>query len=148
LQELFLSAKFEVPIKPPINKAMKKFLSLSSALVVFFFFTTKAQSQSVSFKPTPETVSGEVIDLNIYVSEGGHGTTVQHWAQDGINHGDPIALLSDDGKVIVLLPNTIRANAYLQLRRMADQHVTVTGQIYLRNNLVGMDVQSFDQAQN
>jgi hypothetical protein len=124
---------------------MKKFLTISCLPVLFLFLFSQTHAQSVSFKPSSESVNGEVIDLNIYMSEGGHGSTVQHWAQDGINHGDPMALLADDGRIILLLPNTMRADAYTQLKRMADQRVSVTGQIYLRNNFLGMDVQSFDQ---
>ena len=83
---------------------MKNILILSCLPVFLLLFFRDTKAQNVSFKPSAESVTGEVIDLNIYMSEGGHGATVQHWAQEGINHGDPVALLADDGESYFFYP--------------------------------------------
>ena len=75
---------------------MKKsiFIGLVTSFCVMWSFSVSAQDA--------QTVKGEVLDLSCYIKSGAKGPDHAQCAKSCVKSGQPMGLLTDDGKVLLL----------------------------------------------
>lgn len=95
-------------------------ISLLAILLVSF--------QSFMFsKDETKTVTGEILDMKCYMASGAHGASHRDCAITCIDEGAPMGILTDDGKVYLLIPGSKTADAYEAAKKFAGENVTLTG---------------------
>lgn len=87
------------------------------------------------------TIRGEVVCLSCYLSHNAKGESHAKCAIACINKGLPMGILTDDGKLFVVLEDHAKADAYQQLKKFVAKQVTVTGIVYTRSGVTGIAVQ-------
>jgi len=88
------------------------------------------------------TITGEVLDMNCYMSGEKHGMAHQKCAQGCLSGGAPMGLLTKDKKVYLLTKNNAKADAYTTLQGKAAEEVTVTGTLHERGGVAAIVVSS------
>src|SRR5215813_8487113 len=116
---------------------MKKLVHLFSATLVVVFFLGAVPRAHAQDKPKTVSVTGEVIDMNCYMSGGAKGPSHQQCAQKCIDGGGPVGLLTSDDKVVLLMPDENKGDAFKQVKGMASKTVTVSGEMYMRGGASG-----------
>lgn len=112
-----VSAKAE---KPMAKKAMAKKSTVKSA-----HMTRAAHARHFS---------GEVVDLACYLGHGAHGAKHAGCARGCLSKGEPAGLLSHH-HVYLLLGNPAHADAFASVRKLAAEHVTITGTSMWRHGM-------------
>ena len=89
-----------------------------------------------------DTVSGEVVDLACYLHNPtmkgpGHGKCAQTCAKKGI----PMGILTNDGKVVLLLENHDSPKPYAEALAKAAQTITVEGESVVQGGMNGIVVE-------
>lgn len=92
------------------------------------------------------TVQGEVLDMACYMAHEGKGAKHAKCAQKCIDGGAPAGLLTDDGKVYLLVEDHNNTQPYESVKKMAAQRVKVTGKAYDRGGVQGLVVASAEAA--
>jgi len=88
------------------------------------------------------TVTGEVLDMNCYMSGEKHGPAHKQCAQGCLSGGAPMGLLTKDKKVYLLTKNNASADAYKTLQGKAAEEVTVTGTLQEKGGVRAIVVNS------
>ncbi len=97
-----------------------------SALVGILFLSFS------SFMPKNDdskTVTGEILDMKCYMTSGAHGDNHKDCSVSCIKGGAPMGVLTDDGKVYLLVAGKANPAAYDDAKKMAGEKVTVTGTV-------------------
>lgn len=76
-----------------------------------------------------KTVTGEILDMKCYMASGAHGDGHKTCAATCINGGSPMGILTDDGKVYLLVENSKNSDAYDEAKKFAGEKVTLTGTV-------------------
>lgn len=84
------------------------------------------------------TVKGEVLDLSCYMKSGAKGAEHKGCATGCLKNGNPVGLLTADGKVYLLVEDHKNADPYTQIKTLPAEQVTVTGTFQERNGLPGI----------
>jgi hypothetical protein len=87
-----------------------------------------------------KTVSGEILDMKCYMASGAHGEGHKECAATCINGGAPMGILSDDGKVYLLIESSKNADAYDEAKKLAGEKVTLTGTFSDKNGVQALIV--------
>jgi hypothetical protein len=86
--------------------------------------------QSFIFKnDDSKTVTGEILDMKCYKSSGSHGEGHKECAAKCIKGGAPMGILTDDGKVYLLIEDSTNSDAYNNAKKFAGEKVTLTGTV-------------------
>lgn len=96
---------------------------------------------SVAFALPAETVTGTIIDTACYTA-GNHGAEQTGCTEMCIESGVPPSLLTEDGQVVLLLPDRNAAEAYEQAKELATQAVQIEGKKVERGGMTAIVVQS------
>lgn len=120
---------------------MKKFhLGISKASILasltLCFLCLESQAQDES-----KTVSGEVLDMACYMAKGAHGEKHKSCAASCIKGGAPMGLLTDDGKVYLLVEDHNKKEAYAKVKEHAGEKVKVKGTASVKGGLQGLIVE-------
>ena len=118
---------------------MKKSIVFCAAMLLMFFVrvsTVHAQDT----KPDKATVTGEIIDMDCYMSMGAHGADHKSCASKCIANGTPMGLLTKDGKVYVLTAPHDNLDPYNKLKKQAASTVTITGEVYNKGGVQSLQV--------
>lgn len=91
-------------------------------------WTVTTMAASIDGKPVPGkviTVSGEIIDYSCYLQVGKHGAKHRDCGQKCLRNGQPIGLLTQDGKTYLLMPeeHDPRRDGQADLRQAAIEHM-------------------------
>ena len=86
------------------------------------------------------TLKGEVLDTACYLDHGARGQKHQPCALNCLSSGIPPSLLTDDGKVYLLLPPHGPRDAYDKVKGMAAETVTVKGKLLSSGGLTALEV--------
>ena len=124
--------------KKPINLMIA--LMVISTLAMFSFVGVNDDSKDKLAEEI--TVTGEVLDMNCYMSSEKHGMAHQKCAQGCLSGGAPMGLLTKDKKVYLLTKNNAKADAYKTLQGKAAEEVTVTGTLQQRGGVTAIVVNS------
>ncbi|MGD2062901.1 MAG: hypothetical protein PVF51_04890 [Nitrospirota bacterium] len=92
----------------------------------------------------PTTLKGEVIDTACYLGHGARGDKHRQCALNCLASGIPPSLLTDEGKLYLLLPPHGSHDAYDKVKGMAAQVVTVTGRLLSSGGLTALEVASVE----
>ena len=90
------------------------------------------------------TVTGEVLDLACYVSQGAKGPDHSACAKACVKNGQPMGLLTDDGTLVLLAADHKNGDPYEALKDLAGSKAQVTGDLAERD---GMKVVTVSGAQ-
>lgn len=121
-------------IKKLFNKPFGKFAAIT--LVCLSFFAASALAQDNAGKEI--SVKGEVLDLSCYMKSGAKGPDHKSCATGCLSKGNPIGILSSDGKVYLVVEDHKNAKPYEELKALAAEQVTVTGTFQDKNGLPGI----------
>ena len=87
-----------------------------------------------------DTVTGEVLDLACYIGKGAKGPAHRRCAQTCAEHGMPLGLLAEDGKVYVLYPKHGKEDGFEAVKKLAGSNAKLTGKFADKDGLLGMEV--------
>ena len=86
--------------------------------------------QSFFFKSDDsKTVTGEILDMKCYKASGAHGDGHKECAAKCIKGGSAMGILTDDGKVYLLIEDSKSSDAYNNAKKFAGEKVTLTGTV-------------------
>jgi len=89
---------------------------------------------------TEVTVKGEVLDMACYLAHEAKGPDHQKCALKCAQMGQPIGLLTGDGKVYLLVADHADQSAFEQAKTLAGQQVTISGPVAGRNGMEALTV--------
>ena len=108
---------------------MKKNLFKQIAAVAFLG-TLFLSFQSFIFKnDDSKTVTGEILDMKCYKASGSHGEGHKECAAKCIKGGSQMGILTDDGKVYLLIEDSKNSDPYNDAKKFAGEKVTLTGTV-------------------
>lgn len=84
------------------------------------------------------TLEGEVVDLSCYLTDGRKGRAHKTCAKRCADRGLPIGLLTDDGKVYLLLEDHADEEPYEKARKLAGERAKVQGKQFSERGLPGL----------
>ena len=88
------------------------------------------------------TLKGEVLDMACYMAEGAHGPDHKSCAAGCIKRGSPMGLLTEDGKVYLLVENHDKPDAYAESKKFAGDMVEITGTVSEKGGMLGLIIDS------
>jgi hypothetical protein len=101
---------------------------------IAFLGTLFLSFQSFIFKnDESKTVTGEILDMKCYKASGAHGDSHKECAAKCINGGGQMGILTDDGKVYLLIESDKNSDAYNAAKKFAGENVTLTGTVSEKN---------------
>ena len=115
-------------------KRYASFLAVVAALA-FAFLPTISMAQE-------KTMTGEVLDLACYIAQGAKGKDHASCARACAKGGQPIGLLSDDGKVYTLIGSHDNMKPYESAKDLAGTHVEIKGKVHAQGSLAAIEVLS------
>jgi hypothetical protein len=86
------------------------------------------------------TLRGEIVDLACYIGHGAKGPDHQKCAEKCAEMGQPLGLLTSDGKLYVLLADHQNRSGFLDAKKLAGEQVELTGEPSERNGVAGFTV--------
>jgi len=101
-----------------------------------------AQAGQPSKHPA-RTITGEVVDTGCYLGHASKGADHASCATMCINQGMPMGVLTQKGVLYLVTMNHDNPDAYNKLKAMAGKKVTVTGHVYSRSGMTGIEIDSF-----
>ncbi len=88
----------------------------------------------------PERFEGEILDLACYLAKGAKGEGHAKCAESCVKAGQPMGLLTIDGKVHVLFANHADGSAFEKAKTFAGKKVVLEGRAAARDGLSGVEV--------
>jgi hypothetical protein len=107
---------------------------------------TQASEKSTATTSKPMTVSGEIVDMGCYLSQGAKGPDHKSCGSMCLSSGMPMGLLTKEGKLYLLTLNHDKADPYNNAKKLADEWVTITGTVSERNGIKSLTVDELTQA--
>jgi hypothetical protein len=86
------------------------------------------------------TVQGEIVDLACYLAKGLKGPSHRTCAQKCAERGIPIGVLTDDGKLYLLLEDHSDDEPYEDAKELAGQRAEVKGKQFSKPGIDGLVV--------
>lgn len=134
-----------------MRKAVNLALSAAVALTLVGFTSSTASAQEGKPKMGEEVTltNVQVIDLHCFTAGGMKGDMHKECNIACAKAGVPLGLLSSDGKVYVPVshsPMTSQATFNEKLQPHAEQFVNVTGVLFKRAGVLGIEIQSVESA--
>lgn len=112
---------------------------LMTAVPLLYAHEANEKGQDVSMQ-------GEIVDMACYMGHEAHGDKHQECAEMCIKGGMPIGLLTDKGKVYLLLEDHTSKEAYQSLKDMAAEQVKVMGDLHKRGGMEAIVVEKAQKA--
>ncbi len=86
------------------------------------------------------TVTGEILDMACYVAHGAKGPEHQKCAAKCAEQGQPVGLLTADGKVYILFADHADSSAYEKAKSLAGRNAEIKGEEASRDGINGLTV--------
>jgi hypothetical protein len=118
-----------------MRKNLLKKIAGISFLASAFILLASFHSKSFDTK----TVTGEILDMKCYMTSGEHGPDHKDCAAMCIKGGSPMGILSDDGKVYLLVEGKNSA-PFEEAKKHAGETLTVTGTLSEKNGVQALIV--------
>jgi hypothetical protein len=118
---------------------MKKSIIFCAAMLLMFFVRVNTVHAQAA-KTDKTTMTGEIVDMDCYMSGGMHGADHKSCAAKCIANGIPMGLLTKDGKVYVLTAPHENQDPYNKLKKQAAETVTITGEVFTRGGVQSIQV--------
>ncbi|MGH9749333.1 MAG: hypothetical protein ACRD6R_05365 [Candidatus Polarisedimenticolia bacterium] len=87
-------------------------------------------------------VRGEIVDLACYVVHGGKGPQHARCAKKCAEQGQPIGLLTTDGKLYLLFADHVDVAPFGRARGLAGQNAEIKGEAVARDGINGLTVKA------
>ena len=87
-----------------------------------------------------DEVSGEILDMACFIARGAKGPSHARCAQTCADHGMPLGVLTEDGKIYLLYPKHGKEEAFDAVKKLAGQKAMLTGTKAERQGLLGLEV--------
>src|ERR1017187_1158229 len=87
-----------------------------------------------------KTVKGEILDMKCYMNSGAHGMGHRECATTCIDQGAPMGILTDDGKVYLLVEDSKNSVPYEAAKKYAGEQITLTGTLSEKGGLQALIV--------
>ncbi|MBI2889604.1 MAG: hypothetical protein HYY13_02355 [Nitrospirae bacterium] len=113
---------------------MKRMIGVAAA-AVFTLAGTALAGEKV-------TLQGEVLDSACYLAEGEKGKAHEKCAQMCLKKGVPAALLTDDGKVLLLTAKHGSEALYDELKKLAAQRIEITGERIEKGGMAAIQLET------
>ena len=114
---------------------------LALVLAMGFAVLSFAAGEKMQMKAEKDlVVSGEIIDLACYLDHGASGAKHQQCALTCLKGGQPMGLLTKEGKVYLLLADHQDAKAFDEAKTYAALQVEVTGPMVEKAGITGLTV--------
>lgn len=120
-------------IKKDFN--LKKAAGLAVICMTAMSFSAFGQKAEKSM-----TVKGELIDMSCYMASGAHGPDHKSCAKMCIGKGLPMGVLTNTGKVYLLVSNHDKPEAYAAAKKLAGDQVEITGMAAEKGGVEGLVV--------
>jgi hypothetical protein len=140
---LYESQATAYPANMEVFLMKRVLISLAVVVLVLAYVSAFAGDPAKSTaKETPKnvTLTGEIVDMGCYLSEGAKGAEHKGCASMCINNGMPMGLLTSDGKLYLLTLSHDNADPYNAAKKLAAQQVTITGPVDERNGIKSVTV--------
>ncbi len=112
---------------------------LRSAIVTLAATLLIALPSSIAFADGDEiALEGEIVDLSCYLSSGKKGRIHKTCAQRCADRGLPIGILTDDGKVYLLLEDHADEQPYEDAKDLAGVQAKIKGKAFLERGLASI----------
>jgi len=86
-------------------------------------------------------IKGEVIDLSCYMNHTAIGDKHRKCGNACLlDKNLPVGLLTDSGRVYVIVEDHAKPKAYLQIKELAAKHVRVRGKKYMRGGTAAISI--------
>lgn len=128
-------------------RAIKITVIISLLLAIFFSSTVISQGKMESKANGKKVVlKGEILDLACYVAGEKKGPEHKKCADMCIKGGAPIGILTEDGKVYLIVENHSKPEPYEKCKVFTAEKVAITGIAYNRGGLPGVVIESVEPA--
>src|SRR5258705_9781206 len=104
---------------------MKKNYFKQIAGIAFLGFLLLSFQSFIVRHDDSKTVTGEILDMKCYMASGEHGDGHKECAATCIKGGSPMGILTEDGKVYLLIKGSKNAEAYDNAKKFAGEQVTL-----------------------
>src|SRR5690348_6093241 len=120
---------------------MKKIIALFSVILLLAFVShSKVYAQTSKEKSDKVSLTGEVLDMDCYMSMGSHGADHKECGTKCVANGNPMGIMTKDGKVYVITAGHDNLDPYNTLKKHVSETVTVTGEVHERNGIKSIEV--------
>ena len=86
------------------------------------------------------SLRGEIVDLACYIGHGAKGPEHQKCAVKCAEMGQPLGLLTTDGKLYILVADHQDPSAFLKARKLAGEQVEMTGEPAEKDGVAALTV--------
>ncbi len=107
---------------------MQRWRSILPALALALLPAAGILAAAPPAADTDITVKGEVVDLACYIGHGAKGAMHKECAVKCAAMGQPVGLLSTDGKLFILVADHVDASPYEKARKLAGEQVEIKGE--------------------
>jgi len=114
----------------------QRFARLTLALLLL----VAASSSSLPAAGAPVTLSGELVDMACYIGHGASGPDHAKCAAKCALLGQPVGLVSADGKVYLLVADHADGGAYDKARKLAGEKVEIKGEVNSKDGVNALTV--------
>lgn len=115
---------------------------LISAAIIAASVAASAWAAGAHLDPSGkvETISGEVLDMACYMAHEGKGKKHAKCAAACVKGGAPIGLLTQDGKVYLVVGDHENEKPFLEAKALAGLNAKITGTVFTRGGLTAVIV--------
>ena len=124
---------------------MRRPLGVVLTLSLVLITVGLAASESKPADSSALTVSGEILDMACYLTQGAKGPQHQKCAQRCAEMGQPIGLLTTEGEVYLLFADHADMSAFEKAKKLAGQNVEIRGESAVRDGVKGITVQEVEK---
>jgi hypothetical protein len=118
---------------------------IALATGLFLFAVPARLAPQAAAQEAKASYGGEVVDLACYLGKGAKGEAHKKCAQMCAAAGQPIGLLTTDGK-LYLLVGSHDGSGLEQAKKLAGSNVQITGKMLQRDGMQAIEVDSVKEA--
>jgi len=108
--------------------------------------TSKHSHSAAKEEAKTTTLRGEVVDMGCYLEHGAKGEKHKECAAKCIAGGMPMGLLTDNGKIYLIMLNHDNPDPFNKLKDMASSMVEVSGTVSARGGVSAIDASDVKMA--
>ncbi len=123
-------------------KKTRNVFILVSALAVILAVGLSADAKDKKHAMKDANFQGEVLDMACYISHGAKGADHAACALKCAKDGQPIGLLTKDGKVFLLFADHDDNTAFNKTKDFAGKNVAISGMPFEKDGIKGITVHS------
>lgn len=92
----------------------------------------------------PSMIIGEIVDIHCYLNSKAKGSEHRHCAEECIEKGQPIGLVTRGGELYVLMEDPAYRSVFHSIRNWVSEEVRITGDVCERGGVQGIMVRNVE----